>query len=42
MDFAQGAEIACLVVLTFGDIATDARVYVLMKFVHMKPPISLF
>ena len=42
MNFAQSAEVSCLVVLTFGDVATDARVYVLMKFVHLKPPIFPF
>ena len=44
MDFSQRAIIACAIVLTFGDAATDASVYVLyVLFIHhnKKPPLKV-
>ena len=34
VDFAQSTIIACAVVLTFGDAATDARVDFFFIFIH--------
>lgn len=43
MDLAQGAIITGAVVLTFGYVATNARIDILIHFVHtFKPPISPF
>ena len=40
MDLAQGAIITGAVVLTFGYVATNARIDILIHFVHtFKPPI---
>ena len=42
VNFTKGAIIPCAVVFALRHATANARVYVLMKFVHLKPPIFPF